>query len=121
MILVASTSLLACGEVGDEYLHADNTISAIQAQPFNASASAQPVQGTINDETGEILIAIPKTQMSYYDLTEIILRATVGYDAVITPSLSGIKDLSSPYSITVEATQTGEKKSYTIQAYYDRN
>ena len=63
---------------------------------------------------------IPRKLKSTFDITKLKVRATVGYDVKITPSLSGIKDLSDPYEISVEATQTGEVSTYILQAYYER-
>lgn len=110
----------SCQKPDSEFLHADNTISSILLLPAESTVSTT-ITGTINQETGEILFAIPKNLRSSIDITKVKVRATVGYDVVITPSLSGIKNLEEAYPITVTATQTGESKDYTLRAYYSRN
>lgn len=110
----------ACQKPDKEFLHDDNTISSILLLPAVSTVSTT-ISGDINQETGEILFAIPKNLRSSIDITNVKVRATVGYDVVITPSLSGIKDLSEAYPITVTATQTGESKDYTLRAYYSRD
>lgn len=78
----------------------------------------KPVEGKDNAFT--IDFPIPRKLRSSFDLTKLKVKATVGYDVKITPSLSGIKDLSDPYEVKVEATQTGQVKTYVLQAYYER-
>lgn len=118
----AAVSLLtfSCQKADQEFLHSDNTISSILLLPAVSTVSTT-ISGEINQETGEILFSIPKNLRSSIDITSVKVRATVGYDVVITPSLSGIKDLSEEYPITVSATQTGESKNYTLRAFYSRN
>lgn len=110
----------SCQKPDSEFLHSDNTISSVLLLPAVSTVSTT-ISGEINQETGEILFAIPKNLRSSIDITKVKVRATVSYDVVITPSLSGIKDLSEEYPITVTATQTGESKNYTLRAYYSRN
>ena len=123
LILTAAVSGLlsySCQKPDSEFLHDDNTISEIVLQPAMSTVSTT-IFGTIDQETGEILFAIPKNLRSQIDITQVKVRATVKYDVKITPSLSGIKNLEEEYPITVTATQTGESKSYTLRAYYSRN
>ena len=122
ILIAAAVSMLtfSCQKPDSEFLHADNTISSILLLPAESTVSTT-ITGTINQETGEILFAIPKNLRSSIDITKVKVRATVGYDVVITPSLSGIKNLEEAYPITVTATQTGESKDYTLRAYYSRN
>ena len=110
----------SCQKPDSEFLHSDNTISSILLLPAESTVSTT-ITGDINQETGEILFAIPKNLRSSIDITKVKVRATVGYDVVTTPSLSGIKNLEEAYPITVTATQTGESKAYTLRAYYSRN
>lgn len=109
-----------CQKADEEFLHDDPTISAVLLLPANSTVSTT-ITGDINQDTGEILFAIPKNLRSSIDITNVKVRATVGYDVVITPSLSGVKDLSEEYPVTVTATQTGSTKNYTLRAYYSRN
>lgn len=120
VIAAASVVTFSCQKPDSEFLHSDNTISSVLLLPAVSTVSTT-ISGEINQETGEILFAIPKNLRSSIDITKVKVRATVSYDVVITPSLSGIKDLSEEYPITVTATQTGESKNYTLRAYYSRN
>lgn len=70
---------------------------------------------------GQDLFPISKSLQSYFDIRQVKVRANVGYDVRITPSLSGIKNLEEEYAITVTATQTGRSKNYTLRAYNDVN
>ena len=113
-----------CAKPGEEYLHEDNTIHSIMITPATGTTSAtvegviKPVEGKDNAFT--IDFPIPRKLRSSFDLTKLKVKATVGYDVKITPSLSGIKDLSDPYEVKVEATQTGQVKTYVLHAYYER-
>lgn len=120
VIAAASMVTFSCQKPDSEFLHSDNSISSVLLLPAVSTVSTT-ISGEINQETGEILFAIPKNLRSSIDITKVKVRATVSYDVVITPSLSGIKDLSEEYPITVTATQTGESKNYTLRAYYSRN
>ena len=117
--------VLNCAKPGEEYLHEDNSISSIFIVPASGTVSAT-INGVIAPVPGKgdaytIDFPIPRKLKSSFDLTKLKVKATVGYDVKITPSLSGIKDLSEPYEISVEATQTGKVRKYTLQAYYERN
>lgn len=109
----------SCAKADPEYVHSDPTISAIYISPALSSVPAT-VAGVINQETGKILFPIRKSLQSSFDIKKVKVRANVGYDVQITPSLSGIKDLEEEYTITVTA-QTGASKTYTLRAYNDVN
>ena len=86
--------------------------------------SDRAVTGVINQETGEILFAIPKVFRNDYDPTRVKVKATIGYDVKLTPSLMGIKDLDNGgngLEVKATATMTGETKTYVLKAYYSRN
>lgn len=125
LLLILSLPLAVnCAKPGGEYLHEDNAIHSIMITPATGTTSAtvegviKPVEGKDNAFT--IDFPIPRKLRSSFDLTKLKVKATVGYDVKITPSLSGIKDLSDPYEVKVEATQTGQVKTYVLQAYYER-
>lgn len=116
-------SLYGCAKPESEFLHSDNTISSIIMYPENGR-SDRAVSGVIDQETGEISFPIPKVFRNDYDPTRVKVKATVGYDVKITPSLLGIKDLDNGgdgLEIAVTATMTGESKTYVLKAYYSRN
>lgn len=123
VVLGALAALFGCAKPDSEFLHTDNTISSIIMYP-ESGRSDRAVNGVINQETGEISFPIPKVFRNDYDPTRVKVKATVGYDAKITPSLLGIKDLDNGgngLEVTVTATMTGESKTYVLKAYYSRN
>lgn len=107
----------ACAKADAEFLHEDCEISAIYITPAETNTS-KIISGIINNDTGEIKFPIPRKERSYYDLAKLKVRANVAFDAMIEPSLSGIKDLSEPFKITVTA--SSKTKTYTLNAYYER-
>lgn len=121
LILAFAASLIAfsCAKPADEFIHDDCTISSIMMTSEKDKTTA-PIEGTIDQETGEIIFTVPRDKYNAWDLTRVKVRATIGYDAYISPSLSGIKDLSEEYRITVTARQTGKSKDYTLLAKYAR-
>lgn len=117
-VLIAAS----CAKPEEEFLHTDNTITDIWITPVDDAT--RTIYGTIDDtvDPAVILFEIPRASRPFFpSLSELKVRAIVGYDAIITPSLLGIKDLSSDFSITVTATQTGESKEYILRARYLSN
>lgn len=117
---IAALVMGACAKPDEEFVHDDPTISAIYISPAFSDVPAT-VSGQIDQQTGKILFPISKSLQSYFDIRQVKVRASVGYDVRITPSLSGIKNLEEEYAITVTATQTGRSKNYTLRAYNDVN
>lgn len=116
---IAIVLFSSCAKADSEFSHTDNTISAILLMPAKSTISTT-ILGTIDNEAGTIQFVVPKKLRSSINLSEVKLRATVGYDVVITPSLSGIKDLTEELEIIVTATQTKQSKQYKISASYER-
>lgn len=117
-LFVATLCINSCAKPGEEVFHTDNSITAIEIRS-TTSVSAPAIQGKINQETGSIVFEIPPTLRNSFDPKAVKVRATgVGYDVFITPSLSGIKDLSSGYEITCTAKMTGESRTYVLKTKY---
>ncbi|MGM9788044.1 MAG: hypothetical protein ACI3ZF_03970 [Candidatus Cryptobacteroides sp.] len=113
-------ALTGCEEpMEGDFLHTDNTISAIYMTPGRGTSSLS-VSGVIDNEAGTVTFTVPKDKRKDIDLTEVKLRASVSLDAFITPSLMGWHDISSPKEITVTASMTGESKKYTLSASYEK-
>ena len=113
-------ALTGCQEpMEGDFLHTDNTISAIYMTPGRGTSSLS-VSGLIDNEAGTVTFTVPKDKRKEIDLTEVKLRASVALDAFITPSLMGWHDISSPMEITVTASMTGESKKYTLSASYEK-
>lgn len=117
IVFAVLLTTVSCAKPDEEYLHTDNTISSIWITP--ADDATRVVYGDIDEDTGIILFSIPRASRPYFPtLTSLKIRAIIGYDAVITPSLSGIKDLTSDFPITVTATMIGEDRNYILRAEY---
>lgn len=113
-VLVALTAD-SCATGDEEPVHTNNTILSIQITPYDTNVPA--INGVIDEDNHRILFPIPRDMHELYpDLTRLYVRATVGYDAMISPVLTGLQDLSEPHLITVTA-QNGATRQYTLQAY----
>lgn len=117
--ILAFTATGCTDEMKGDFVHDDATISSITMQPGSGSSSLS-VSGVIDQEAGTILFTVPKAKRKEIDISQVRLRANIGLDAKITPSLSGWQDLSSPMEITVTATMTGTTKKYTLSATYEK-
>lgn len=109
----------SCAEPDDEFLHTDSRILSIEVQPAGGGAG---IAGVIDETTGEIYFPISNRDREKYDITKLMVRAEVEYDTFITPSLTGLKDLSdrdNPFTITVTAGDKGSR-TYTLWAFYTR-
>lgn len=115
-VCCAALYLSSCAKAEDEFLHADSLILSIEIQPAGGGAG---IAGYIDETTGEIHFPIEKKNRDKYDVLNLVVRASVDYDTFIYPSLTGLKDLSEPYSITVTA-GNGSWRKYTLWAYYTR-
>lgn len=124
--VIAFTALCGCAkpEYGDlehkaDFLHDDCTIHSIYCYPANAPVITQ-IAGKIDNEAGTIVFEIPNDKnRKYYDVTALKIKANIGYDAIITPSMSSdIWDLSEGREFTVTATMTGNSRKYIIEAYF---
>jgi len=68
---------------------------------------------------GLILVPISKTLEKDVDITNVYLRATVKYDAIITPTLSGRHDISGEGIIVTVKSGERTKRQYRIRGYYE--
>ena len=105
----------SCAEPEDEFLHTDSRLLSIEVQPAGGGAG---IAGVIDETTGEVYFPIPKKEREKYDITSLMVRAEVEYDTFITPSLTGLKDLSdrdNPFTITLTAGDKGTR-TYTLWA-----
>ena len=113
---VACLALTACNDpMKGDFLHTDNTISAIYMLPATGSSSVS-ISGKIDNEAGTIQFTIPRAKRKEIDRAAVKLRANVALDAYVTPPLTGIHDLESPMEITVTASMTGESRKYVLSA-----
>lgn len=68
---------------------------------------------------GLILIPVSKSLQNDVDLANVYLRATVKYDAIITPSLSGRHDITNEGIIITVKSGERTKRQYRIRGYYE--
>lgn len=116
MVMLA---VAACAKPDEDFVHTDSAISGIEIQP---AGGGEAIAGIIDETTGEIFFPIPKAKRERFDVTSLTVRANVQYDAIVYPSLSGLKDLSDPdnrFEITVTAGDKGSR-TYTLWAFYER-
>lgn len=114
--LLSMGGVTSCAEAEDEFLHKDSRILNIEIQPAGGGAQ---IAGVIDETTGQIFFPIPKAMRDKYDITSLMVRANVQFDAMIYPPLTGLKDLSDPMEITVTAGDQGSR-TYSLWAFYTR-
>lgn len=68
---------------------------------------------------GLILLPISATLQNDIDLTSIYLKATVTYDEIITPSLSGRHDISGDGMIITVTSGERTKRQYRVRGYFE--
>jgi hypothetical protein len=68
---------------------------------------------------GLILFPISKSMENDVDLKNMILRATVTYDVIITPTLSGRHDISGEGMIITVESGEKTKRQYRVRGYFE--
>jgi hypothetical protein len=125
----------SCAEADPEFVHDTNTISQMVCR---TSSGGTDYIGTIyeydKDENlvtgvftqkdveggyGRILFPISISLQKDVDLTKIYLRATVTYDEIITPSLSGTHDITGDGIIITVKSGVGTTRAYRIMGFYE--
>ncbi len=116
MIIVGITTLLfftSCDNAKEIVLRSNCEINSIT---IRSSISGTEYLGKITDD--QIVFVIPSSARDKVDITKLYVVANLPIEAAVKPSLSGLKDLSSPYDITVTAGD-GSKKNYTLIVMYE--
>lgn len=127
----------ACAKENEEYIfiHENNLITQLVCSASHSSGEfrgeiheynkeGERMEGNftledVQDGYGLILVPISKTLENDVDLTNIYLRATVTYDAIISPSLSGRHDISGEGLIITVTSGENTKRQYRIRGYYE--
>jgi hypothetical protein len=86
-----------------------------EGQLMEASATQEELEGGY----GLILFPISATLSKDIDLTSIYLKATVTYDELITPSLSGRHNISGDGIIITVKSGERTKRQYRIRGYFE--
>lgn len=82
--------------------------------------SGEFTQADVEGGYGVILFVIPETLKADVDLTNIYLKATVTYDEIITPSLSGRHDITGKEGMMITVKSgVGTTRQYRILGYYE--
>ena len=126
--------LWACVKADKEFIHDSNTLSQMickashGASEFRGAISefdqnGNPVTGEFTQQDveggfGQIIFEIPQLLKDDVDLTNIFLVATLTWDQLITPSLSGRHDITGD-GITITVTSgAGTTRQYMIRGIY---
>lgn len=118
LIIAASMAVPACRKADPVIRKEQSTLGDIYATTtgkggdrlFDARYSA-------NNDTiyFDIPWYYPVNSDNEVDITKLIVRATIPTDAVVSPALGGIMDLSKPFTLTVTA-GNGSKTNYVVVA-----
>jgi hypothetical protein len=130
-------SMWSCADVNEEYVfvHDTNTISQMICKASHSAGEFRGeitefnkdgdiVEGEFTQEDveggyGLILFAIPKSLEEDVDLTSVYLVATVTFDEIITPSLSGKHDITGEGIIITVTSDVGTKRQYRVRGFYE--
>lgn len=133
--LFIAGALWNCAKADPEFVHDTNTISQMVCRTTPAGADYRGViyeydrnenlvtgnftQQDVDGGYGIILFPISLSLQKDVDLTKIYLRATVTYDEIITPSLSGTHDITGDGIIITVTSGVGTTRSYRIRGFYE--
>lgn len=135
MLLILLMSRCAKENEDYIYIHDNNLISQMICKSSHTGGEFRGVIHEYNSEGermtssftkedvhngyGLILIPVSKSLEKDVDLSNVYLRATISYDAMITPSLSGRHDITGEgIIITVESGER-TKRQYRVRGYYE--
>ncbi|MDR0729753.1 MAG: hypothetical protein LBF19_06515 [Prevotellaceae bacterium] len=133
--LFVAISLWNCAEANPEYVHDTNTISQMVCRTSPAGADYRGViyeydkeenlvtgaftQQDVEGGYGLILFSIPLSLQNDVDLSKVYLRATVTWDEIITPSLSGTHDITGDGIMITVTSGVGTTRQYRIRGFYE--
>lgn len=135
--IVICLILSACGKENPDYIftHDDNLIHQMIGKAAHGSSEFmgqitefdqddQVMEGDFSQPDveggyGLILFPIPKSLENDVDLTRMYLKATVTYDEMITPSLSGRQDISGEGMIITVTSGEGTTRQYRVRGFYE--
>ncbi|MDR1681289.1 MAG: hypothetical protein LBS12_05855 [Prevotellaceae bacterium] len=128
-------SLWNCAKADPEFIHPTNTISQMTCQAahtagqflgdiYEYNSNSELVTGAFTQADveggyGLIVFAIPLSQQNDIDLTRVYLKATVTWDEIITPSLSGRHNITGEGIIITVTSGVGTTRQYRIRGSYE--
>lgn len=141
--VTAAVTLNSCKDADPEFVHTDNLLqqlymmTTLQGTQYPFVIDEYDAQGNLvtEDVTAERVaggygmahIEFPITQVNDIDLSQVYIVAKVGYDVIITPSLSGIKhDITATdedgnltgFVISVKG-GNGKVRKYRVYGYFN--
>lgn len=125
-----------CEEPDEDFIHDSNLISQMVCKASHGGAEyigniheynkdGELVTGEFTQEDveggyGLILFTISQSLKEDVDLTNVYLAATVSYDEIITPTLSGRHDITGDEGIIIKVTSgIGTTRQYRVRGYYE--
>lgn len=139
-IAVLPFLLQGCEKPDAEFVHTTNTISqmiccashggtefigSIYEYDKDGNMVSSPdnkvdfTQEQIEGGYGLIIFAVSESLSSDVDLANIYLKATLAWDEVVTPSLSGRHDITGDGIIITVTSGTGTTRQYRVRGYYE--
>lgn len=136
-IIIGSILFQNCAKENEDYIfkHESNLISQMVLKASQTSGEYQGeihefdkdgnmMDGAFTQEDveggyGLILFPISKSLENDVNITHVYLRATITYDAMITPTLSGIQDISGDGIIITVTSGEKTKRQYRVRGYYE--
>lgn len=125
----------SCAKQDPEFVHDTNTISKMVCRILPSGTdyigniyeydkdenivTGAFTQKDVEGGYGQILFPISISLQNDVDLTKIYLRATVTYDEIITPSLSGTHDITGDGIIITVKSGVGTTRQYRIRGFYE--
>lgn len=135
-VLLVTSVFGACHEADPEFAHNDNLIhqlsmmkSAQQDNPIyfiitEYDSDGNEVTGDITPEKvaggyGMACVHVPFNLYDEVDLHKVYLSAQVTYDAIITPGLTGLHDITGEGIVVSVRAGNGKSRKYRIYGQFD--
>lgn len=127
--------LVNCKSADEEFVHESNIITEINCKVkhdgtsftgeiYEYNANKELITGPFTQKDieggyGLILFSVSKSLQKHFDLSSVYLVANVGYDAFITPTLSGKHDITGDGIIVSVKSGVGTLRHYRVRGYYE--
>ena len=133
-IMLLTVLLWSCTKAEEEFTHDSNTISQMictashtsgeyigAIHEYDKNGALVPgkfTQAQVEGGYGLILFELSKSLEDNVNLANIYLKATLTWDQIITPSLSGTHDITGEGKIFTVKSGTGTTRQYRVRGYY---
>lgn len=137
VVLTLGTTLWSCSKENEEFIfvHDSNLIKGMicqqshtggqfRAEIYEFNKDGQLMENGFTQEDieggyGLILFPISASLQNDIDLTSVYLKAEVTYDVMITPSLTGKKDISGDGMIITVLSGERTKRQYRVRGFFE--